>query len=290
MDKYFKTGDIEIHCCDNMALMQSMQSNSVDLIYCDILYGTGRRFKDYQDLKPKRSEIEAHYTPRITEMHRILKDTGSIYLQMSEEILHWVRCIMDDVFGYERFLRQIYWKRSSNTGSSKASCKTFPNSVDCIILYSKSKSFTFNRSYSSYSKKTASVFRNEDESGQYRWQSLKCYSEERYNELLSAGMLKLPQKSKYPQYKQYFKESKGVVLDNNWQDIGSVRHSDYFSEKPEELIGRIIKASSREGDLVADFYAGRFTTAKSCLDLNRRFIGCDINQNAFNLGVKRINK
>ena len=70
----------KIFCCDNMELMGSLESNSVDLIYSDILYGTGRKFDDYQDLKPIRSVIEEHYIPRIKEMHRILKDTGSIYL------------------------------------------------------------------------------------------------------------------------------------------------------------------------------------------------------------------
>ena len=56
--------------------MKTIESNTIDLIYCDILYGTGRKFTDYQDLKPIRSEIESHYLPRIKEMHRILKPTG----------------------------------------------------------------------------------------------------------------------------------------------------------------------------------------------------------------------
>jgi DNA modification methylase len=72
-------GVLDLRICDNLELMGEMQDNTVDLIYCDILYGTGRNFKDYRDLKPIRSEIESHYIPRIKEMHRILKDTGSIY-------------------------------------------------------------------------------------------------------------------------------------------------------------------------------------------------------------------
>ena len=67
---------------DNLELLLSQPEESVDLIYCDILYGTGRNFGDYQDLKPIRSEIEAHYLPRLKEMHRVLKSIGSIYLQM----------------------------------------------------------------------------------------------------------------------------------------------------------------------------------------------------------------
>ena len=72
-------------CSDNLELIKTIESNTIDLIYCDILYGTGRRFADYQDLKPIRSEIESHYIPRIKEMHRILKNTGSIYLQMDTQ-------------------------------------------------------------------------------------------------------------------------------------------------------------------------------------------------------------
>jgi len=274
---------------DNLELLKSQPDESVDLIYCDILYGTGRNFEDYQDLKPIRSEIEAHYLPRLKEMHRVLKSTGSIYLQMSEEILHWIRCIMDDAFGYERFLRQIYWKRTDNKGSSKSKCKTFPNSIDCIVCYSKTDKFTFNVEYSKYSQQRIDEFKHEDERGKYRWQTLKTYSQDRYNELMKNGMIKVPHTSKYPQYKQYLKESKGVILDNNWQDIYYVKYgATYFSEKPKALIERIIKASSNEGDTVADYYLGSGTTAVVCKELNRNFIGCDINPKAIEITNSRL--
>jgi DNA modification methylase len=94
---------------DNLELLLSQPDESVDLIYCDILYGTGRNFGDYQDLKPIRSEIEAHYLPRLKEMHRVLKSTGSIYIHCDWHINHWIRCLMDDVFGYERFINEIIW-------------------------------------------------------------------------------------------------------------------------------------------------------------------------------------
>ena len=274
---------------DNLELLLSQPDESVDLIYCDILYGTGRNFGDYQDLKPIRSEIENHYIPRLKEMHRVLKPTGSIYLQMSEEILHWVRCIMDDSFGYERFLRQIYWKRTDNKGSSKSKCKTFPNSIDCIVCYSKTDKFTFNVEYSEYSQQRIDEFRHEDEKGKYRWQTLKTYSQNRYNELMENGMIKIPQTSKNPQFKQYLEESKGVILDNNWQDIYYVKYGAmYFSEKPKALIERIIKASSNEGDTVADYYLGSGTTAVVCKELNRNFIGCDINPKAIEITNARL--
>jgi len=131
---------IDIRLSDNLELMAEIQDSTVDLIYCDILYGTGRKFKDYQDLKPKRKVIEEHYIPRIKEMHRILKPTGSIYLQMDTKINHWMRCILDDVFGYDNFLNEIAWWYKTG-GSSK---RKFSEKHDLILFYSKSKKYKFN--------------------------------------------------------------------------------------------------------------------------------------------------
>ena len=86
-----------VQCGDNLELLKSQPNESVDLIYCDILYGTGKDFMDYKDLYPMREIIEEHYLPRLKEMHRVLKSTGSIYLQMDYRIEHWVRCMMDDI-------------------------------------------------------------------------------------------------------------------------------------------------------------------------------------------------
>ena len=122
---------LDMRICDNLELMAEMQDNTVDLIYCDILYGTGRKFKDYQDLKPIRSEIESHYVPRIKEMHRILKSTGSIYLQMDTRINHWMRCIMDDIFGYDNFRNEIIWGYKTG-GASK---KEYSKKHDVILFY-----------------------------------------------------------------------------------------------------------------------------------------------------------
>ena len=96
-----------VQCGDNLELLKSQPNESVNMIYCDILYGTGRNFGDYQDLKPIRSEIESHYLPRLIEMKRVLKQNGSIYLQMDTRINHWMRILMDDVFGYENFRNEI---------------------------------------------------------------------------------------------------------------------------------------------------------------------------------------
>ena len=245
-------GFLDLRICDNLELMAEIKDNTIDLIYCDILYGTGRKFKDYQDLKPIRSEIESHYIPRIKEMHRILKTSGSIYLQMDTRINHWMRCIMDDMFGYENFRNEIAWCYLSG-GISK---KDFPKKHDVILWYSKTNDYTYNKQTKPYSDKT-----------------------------IERGLTKC--KGDY----KLFDEGTSVV--DWWQDITPLlsptcyERVGYDTQKPKALIERLIKASSKEGDLVADFYSGSFTTAEVCKDLKRNFIGCDINPNCFEKAKER---
>ena len=127
---------------DNLELLKSQPNESVDLIYSDILYGTGRNFGDYQDLKPIRSEIESHYLPRLIEMKRVLKQNGSIYLQMDCKISHWIRCLMDDVFGYDKFQCEIIWTYGSGL---KAKANKFHSHHDSIFFYQKSNVFNMMR-------------------------------------------------------------------------------------------------------------------------------------------------
>ena len=247
---------IDIRLSDNLELMAEMQDNTVDLIYCDILYGTGRKFKDYQDLKPKREIIEEHYIPRIKEMHRILKDTGSIYLQMDTKINHWVRCILDDVFGYDNFVNEIIW----NYKTGGASKKYFPRKHDNIFLYAKSKKYTFNKltdkNYIKHKYGFSNLETGEDDNGFY--------------------------------YLTTMQDVWNVPIIRTVKNKIDKEKLGYDTQKPKALIERIIKASSNEGDLVADFYAGSFTTAEVCKDLNRNFIGCDISEKAVQIGHARV--
>ena len=258
MKEYLNNSYFDIHCCDNLELMKTIESNTIDLIYCDILYGTGRNFGDYQDLKPIRSEIESHYIPRIKEMHRILKPTGSIYLQMDTKINHWIRCIMDDVFGYESFLNEIIWKYKTG-GASK---KYFPRKHDNILAYSKSKDYTFNKlldkNYTKHKYGFSNLETKEDENGFYYLTTMSDVWE--------------------------------IPIIRTVKDKIDLESVGYATQKPSALIERIIKASSNEGDLVADFYLGSGTTAEVCKDLNRNFIGCDINPRAIEITKNRIFK
>jgi site-specific DNA-methyltransferase (adenine-specific) len=246
---------IKIECCDNLELMSKIESGTVDLIYCDILYGTGRKFADYQDLKPIRSEIENHYIPRIKEMHRILKDTGSIYLQMDTRINHWMRCIMDDVFGYDRFLNEIIWYYNSMSNTKNR----YPKKHDCILFYSKTMYYKFNHEHKSLRKEYAlhTISRSKTKAG---------FNNDKANYL----------------------NGNTYLVQDVWVDINFLKNGvKYNTQKPKALIERIINASSNEGDLIADFYLGSGTTAEVCKNLNRNFVGCDINPRAVELSKMR---
>ncbi len=241
---------------DNMELMKTIESNTIDLIYCDILYGTGRKFKDYQDLKPNRIEIENHYIPRLKEMHRILKPTGSIYLQMDTKINHWVRCIMDDIFGYDNFLNEIVWHYVMGASSKSKYSKKH----DVILLYSKSEIYKFNLNNILVPLSIETIKRSKRKKA-------------RYNIELNENNGKNPS---------------DVFLDINPIQGNGKENINYATQKPKALIERIIKASSNEGDLVADFYLGSGTTAVVCKELNRNFIGCDINPKAIEITNARL--
>src|SRR5574344_1720772 len=242
-------GFLDLRICDNLELMAEIKDNTIDLIYCDILYGTGRNFGDFKDLKPIRSEIESHYLPRLKEMYRILKDTGSIYLQMDARINHWMRILMDEVFGYDNFRNEIIW--FYNSAPRKKNC--FGNRHNVILRYSVSDNFVFNAIREPYSLTAP-----------------RGYEKEKYY------------------------HSEGKVIGDVWQ-INILGQNDkkertkYATQKPEELISRFVLTSTNEGDVVADYYLGSGTTAKVCQELNRNFIGCDLNPKAIEITKARLN-
>lgn len=250
----------KVYCIENLELLRQLPDNYIDLIYCDILYGTGRNFGDYQDLKCDRKIIEEHYMPRLKEMYRVLKDTGSIYLQMDTRINHWVRCIMDDIFGYERFLNEISWcYESGGNSKNKFSCKH-----DIILFYSKSNNYFFENQKL---KRNIYKFDGEDEKGRFVWYNKRTNKKTYEYKLCSDYFIDIP-----------------IV-----NPMDKTRNG-YSTQKPKALLERIIKASSNENDIVADFYMGSGTSMVAAKELNRKFIGCDISQKAVDITNNRIAK
>ena len=209
---------------------------------------------NYTDLPNNKNDIDAHYIPRLHEMKRVLSDNGTIYLQMDLRIVHWIRILMDSVFGYENFRNQIVVKFNIG-GRGK---KEFAKKHDYIIVYTKSDDFLFN-----------------DMDIRVPYKSVISKKQDRPN--ITEEKLKV-----------------GTIPTNVWDDIPSglkvKKATDYYSEKHPKILERIIKASSNEGDLVGDFYCGSGTTFEVAKSLNRDYIGCDINPKAVKLSKKRLSK
>ena len=254
--------DVMCWACDNMELLKSQPNESVNMIYCDILYGTGRNFGDYQDLKPIRSEIESHYLPRLIEMKRVLKQNGSIYLQMDTRINHWMRILMDDVLGYENFRNEICWKYDK--WSNVSNC--FQRNHDVILFYSF-KGAVFNELREPIETRRK---RNLVEIVDGKKVSKRIDGEVVYRE-------------------QFDRPFSDVFTDIPRIPNTGAKVVGYATQKPKELISRFILASTNEGDVVADYYLGSGTTAKVCQELNRNFIGCDLNPKAIEITKARLN-
>lgn len=251
---------------NNTELLLSQPNESVNMIYSDILYGTGRNFGEYEDLKPIRSEIESHYLPRLIEMKRVLKQNGCIYLQMDTRINHWMRILMDDVFGYDNFRNEISWCYNSQGKTTKQWNKKH----DVILYYTKSEDYIFNSDIVKDSISDLTYRRFQKEIDKYGYYTvLKNGKRTQYT--LADGSLP----------KDWFEDITYISRDNK-------ELTGYPTQKPKDLIKRFVLASTNEGDTVADYYLGSGTTAVVCQELNRNFIGCDINEKAIELTKSRL--
>ena len=251
---------------DNLEMMKGLRSESVDLVYSDILYNTGRTLKDYDDRLGTPQEAMEWYRPRLIEMKRILKPTGSIYLQCDCRLVHYLKVLMDEIFGMKNFQNDIVWcYRTQGFNRNKWSQKH-----DNILFYSKSKKFTFN--LEDVREKEIS------KSTQKRWGK----------EIKETGLIPTMKNGKLYQSSPYSPP-------RDWMVINALAQAhreklDYVTQKPKELITRFIKASSNEGDVVADFFMGSCTTGEVALELDRKFIGCDIGEKAFNVSKERLQR
>jgi len=293
---------------DNLEILKTIESESVDLIYLDppffsnrnyeVIWGDEGEVRSFQD---RWSGGMEHYIAwlkeRVEQMYRILKPTGSIFLHCDWHANAYIRIlIMDKLFGYENFNSEIVWERTFGSGSSKSISKKFPANTDTIWFYNKSKNFTYNQLSKAYENATVKRYDKIDEDGKrFKWENLKTYSQERLNELIEKGEAKFNPNSKYPVYKRYFDEAKGTPVTNLWNDIEfigtkSPERIGYPTQKPEALLKRIIECASNEGDIVLDPFVGGGTTVAVADKLNRKWIGIDQSVQAVKVTELRLEK
>ena len=229
---------------------------------------------------------------RLILMRDLLAEDGSIYVHCDWRVTAYIRNILDEVFGKEFFQNEIIWKRQSPS-SSKARAQKYSADHDTIYYYTRTANYTFNKTYGEYPKdEIEKRFRQKDERGRYKDAQLATYSQETFEKLKSENRLLITPGGKY-RYKIYLDEIEGVLVDTLWMDITAVNSqalegTGYATQKPEALLERIIKASSNEGDLVADFFCGSGTTAAVAEKLGRKWIATDLGKFAIHTARKRL--
>jgi site-specific DNA-methyltransferase (adenine-specific) len=264
----------KLYLGDNLAILQSIASESIDLIYIDPPFNTGRQqqrssqttkrndsgtrigFKGekYETIKGKVLSYDDQFIdywsflePRLEEAFRVLKETGTIYLHLDYREAHYAKVLLDALFGPECFLNEIIWAYDYG-GKSKAK---WPAKHDTILVYVKNpKKYYFD---------SATVDR----------------------EPYMAPGLVTPEKV----------ERGKLPTDVWWHTIVSPTGKEktgYPTQKPKGILRRIIQASSKEGDLVLDFFAGSGTTGVVAMELDRRFILVDQNPEAIEIIQARL--
>src|SRR3989338_10587100 len=227
--------------------------------------------KQYTDIWERDEYLQFIYE-RVLLMKELLSDTGSIYVHMDEKRSHYIKIILDEIFGADNFQREIVWDITVLSGF-KTQAQNWIRGHDTILFYTKTPRKTFNKLTQPHTQKYLYMFNRTDESG------------EKY--LVAHGITR------------YLKDvkDKGKPFGDVWDDIMSFQQQptagenvQYPTQKPETLLERIINASSKEGDLVADFFIGSGTTAAVAQKLGRRWIGCDINIGAIQTSTKRLNQ
>jgi adenine specific DNA methylase Mod len=267
----------------------------------------------------KESDMMAYLAmmaPRLLELQRVLKETGSIYLHCDPTASHYLKMLMDAIFGPLNFVNEIYWKRSSAHSDAKQGAKHFGRVSDTLLFYSKSPARTWNPLYTPYDKEYVERdYRRVDADGRrYRIDNLQGpggaakgnpqyevmgvtrywrYTKEKMEELIRQGRVIQTRPGAVPQYKRYLDEMPGVPYQNIWTDIPVINNRSaeklgYPTQKPEALLERIIKASSNEGDIVLDPFCGCGTAVHAAQRLDRNWIGIDITHLAISLIERRL--
>ena len=247
---------------------------------------------------------------RLVLARDLLSESGVLYLHIGPDLSHHVRLLCDDVFGANGYLNEIVWKRTPFSGSSKARAKKFPVNHDAILFYGKRDvGYAFEHVYEAYSEDYKARFKYQDDRGWYRKTLLKTYSKATEARLKMEDRFIAPTRpGAHPSYKQYLHESKGRQIEdiwqldedeineghgNVWEDLNlpnpmADERTGYATQKPEVLLDRIVRASSKPGDLVADFFCGSGTTLAVAEKLGRRWIGCDLGRWGIHVTRKRL--
>jgi site-specific DNA-methyltransferase (adenine-specific) len=253
--------------------------------------------------------------PRLLELRRVLKDTGSIYLHCDPTASHYLKMLMDAVFGPEHFINELVWQRTNAKGLAFS---RFASNHDIILMYAKTDSRTWNPRYTPHDPEYVRKFYRFVEPGTGRRYSLDNltnpnhdrpnltydflgvtrvwrWTKDRMEQANASGIIVQSHPGSVPRLKRYLDEQEGNAVSDIWVDISPIgaqatERMGYPTQKPQALLERIIQASSNEGDVVLDPFCGCGTAVAAAQKLNRQWVGIDITYLSIDLIAGRLRK
>ena len=310
-----------VYCGDNLDQLQKLPDHSVDLIYIDPPFNSNRNYEVFWgETKEKRAFEDRHAStqayiefmrPRCVQLHRVLKPTGSFYYHCDWHASHYVKIMLDQIFGQNSFQNEIVWRR---TMAKSQTFNAFPNNHDTIFFYTGKERHVFHRQFRPHSKERIETHYRYVEEGTGRRYSLDNLTAEgtrngasgmpfrgidiaakgnhwkftvdKLDEMDKAGRIYWPKKAGgMPRLKRYLDEQKGVQVDTVWENIPPINSQarealGYPTQKPLALLERIINASSNPNDIVLDAFCGCGTALVAAEQLGRQWIGIDVSPTA----------
>lgn len=297
-------------------------SDGFRVVYIDPPFATKREFRGrrgelaYRD-RVAGAEFVEFLRKRLVFIHELLAEDGTLYLHLDSNKVHYMKILLDEIFGANNLIAEIVWKRVSGHGDAQRWSPVH----ETILCYSKSQTYVWNSPREPLTEGyTDSKYVHDDNDGRgryqldnltspnprpnmtYVWQGFEPpakgwrYSRTTMDELDAQGRIYKPEdKTKRPRLKRYLDENEGRAVDDLWTDIAPVnsqaderKGSDYPTQKPLALLERIIMASSNEGDLVLDCFSGSGTTPVAAEQLNRRWIAMDCGKLAIYTTQRRL--
>lgn len=287
------------HVGDNLDLLQTLNDESIDMIYMDPPYNTGRNFHYFND---NYEDFTGFMKERLEECHRVLKKKGNIIVHVEPRISHKIRILCDDIFSQKNFKNEIVW----HSGGNSKNKHQLGRNHDTIIVYGKSANSKFFPVYKPYDvnykkglkkcdhhKKlysTSAAHNSQPEVNprmnlRYEWNghTKQWYvSKEKMRSLHDDHRLEY-NKDGIPRIKRFVDEMEGIPVRDTWDDISSIQNGEktkYATQKPVKLLERILHLYSEENDVCLDPFAGSGTLGRACRRLNRQYILFDINPEA----------
>jgi DNA modification methylase len=318
-----------IYCGDNLEQLKKLPTGCIDLIYIDPPFNSNRNYEVFWgETKEKRSFEDRHEStqayiefmrPRCVEMSRVLKKTGSFYYHCDWHASHYVKVMLDQIFGENNFINELVWKRQTSHNDAKQGSKHFGRLHDVLLFYAGgSKSYTWNQQYVPLDQSyIESHYSQVDEEGRpFQWGDLRApggaapskgnphytvlgvegywrFTQEKMEQFIREGRVAIPPDGRVPRYKRFLDESKGLPVGSVWDDINPINSQakeslGYPTQKPLPLLERIIKTSSNENEIVLDAFCGCGTALVAAQNLGRQWIGIDVSPTACRVMAKRL--